>query len=377
METVIDFISKLFLAESWPARWQCGIWSSFHGWLYIGSSLAIWAAYFAIPFILAYFLYKRKDVPFSKVIWLFVAFIFACGATHFIDAMLFYYPAYRFSATVLLICAVVSWATVVALFKVIPKVLKFKSPDQLTNIINLKTNNLQLATNRLKRQNNQLLSFAHITSHDLRGPITNLITLVEMYKDEADQQRKEDYVNLLKSESQALLNTMDDLNEALKVRSSEGIESEPISFQAITKEVISSISTLVAQSKAIIHQDFDSLPVINYPKVYLHSILINLISNAIKYKHPNRSPEIWLRSFEIGNQQILTCSDNGIGLDMVKYGKKVFNLHKKFHGNSDARGVGLFLTKSQIESMGGSIKMESAVNKGSKFIVIFNDETTH
>src|SRR5690606_20878609 len=104
------------------ARWHCGFWSDFHGWLYIISSLAIWGAYFAIPYVLLVFIRKRKEeLPFAKIFWLFILFILACGTSHFVDATMFWFPAYRFSAFVLFLTALVSWFTVFGLIKVLPQ----------------------------------------------------------------------------------------------------------------------------------------------------------------------------------------------------------------------------------------------------------------
>src|ERR1041384_4019190 len=97
---VWEFFRGLFSTTQWPPRWYCGSWSDFHGWLYIISDIVIWAAYFLIPVFLVRFILSRKDFPFPKTIWLFVAFILFCGATHLIDALIFWVPVYRFSALV-------------------------------------------------------------------------------------------------------------------------------------------------------------------------------------------------------------------------------------------------------------------------------------
>ncbi|HSZ87074.1 MAG TPA: hypothetical protein VK787_13670, partial [Puia sp.] len=113
MKDITDFFKYFFNAENWPARWSCGKWSGFHGWLYILSDIAIWGAYFAIPIIIIIFIKNRKEkLPFKKVFWAFILFILACGTTHFVDAIMFWYPAYRLSAFLLLGTAIISWGTV-------------------------------------------------------------------------------------------------------------------------------------------------------------------------------------------------------------------------------------------------------------------------
>ncbi|QDU73043.1 Autoinducer 2 sensor kinase/phosphatase LuxQ [Bremerella volcania] len=127
----MNFFLNLFDTSDFPQRWYCGEWSAGHGWLHILSDVGIWAAYFAIPGLLAYFLSQRKDIPFRRVFLLFVAFIMLCGLTHLMDAIIFWWPAYRLSGLLKLSTAIVSWGTVVALIYHIPEVLRLRSPEEL------------------------------------------------------------------------------------------------------------------------------------------------------------------------------------------------------------------------------------------------------
>jgi signal transduction histidine kinase/CheY-like chemotaxis protein len=133
---MFDFLSRLFDTSGFPARWHCGSWTDGHGWLHILSDLVVWSAYLAIPCVLAYFMLRRKDLPFRLVFLLFGAFILACGSTHLMDAILFWWPAYRLSGVLKLITAVVSWATVFALASVVPKALTLRSPVELEREVN-------------------------------------------------------------------------------------------------------------------------------------------------------------------------------------------------------------------------------------------------
>lgn len=120
---MISFFRDLFDTNGFPARWHCGQWSAGHGWMHILSDIAIFGAYAAIPLALAYFIRQRKDVPFTPVVWLFIAFIASCGLTHLIEATIFWHPWYRFSGLMKAVTAVVSWMTVIALLKVLPSAL--------------------------------------------------------------------------------------------------------------------------------------------------------------------------------------------------------------------------------------------------------------
>ena len=128
MNEIIDFFQKLFDTADWPPRWVCGKWSDFHGWLYIGSDVTIWLAYFIIHVVIIWFVQKRPNVPFLPVFWLFAAFIIFCGATHILDAIIFWWPAYRLSALIKFLTAIISFATVFALIRDLPKLLDAKVP---------------------------------------------------------------------------------------------------------------------------------------------------------------------------------------------------------------------------------------------------------
>ena len=122
MQLPVADLGILFDTSDCPARWRCGHWTSVHGWFHILSDIAIAGAYSMIPLALAtYWWFKRAELAFPRLFWLFAAFIFSCGATHLVDAIIFYAPVYRFSALMKVITAVVSWGAVVALFRVAPK----------------------------------------------------------------------------------------------------------------------------------------------------------------------------------------------------------------------------------------------------------------
>ncbi|WP_441712243.1 PAS domain-containing protein [Fulvivirga ulvae] len=188
-----EFFAGLLNTESWPARWNCGIWTPFHGWLYILSDFMIWLAYFMIPLILGYYLYKKQDgIPFKFIFLLFIAFILFCGLTHFIDAVIFWWPVYRLSALVRFITAMVSMGTVFALVKVTPEVLKYKSPEALEKLVSeltalnrrLKDEILQRerAENELKRLNEDLEKKVDERTQDLKASNSILKRTNELFQ---------------------------------------------------------------------------------------------------------------------------------------------------------------------------------------------------
>jgi PAS domain S-box-containing protein len=131
----VDVLLKLFDTSDFQPRWHCGQWTSLHGWLHILSDLGVWSAYVAIPCVLGYFVIRRRDVPFRTIFWLFGAFILACGTTHLMDAVIFWWPAYRLAGLIKLLTACVSWVTVLALIPATPRALSMRSPDELSREI--------------------------------------------------------------------------------------------------------------------------------------------------------------------------------------------------------------------------------------------------
>ena len=131
MNQVTEFFSKLFDDSGFPPRWHCGKWTDFHGWLYIISDLMIWGAYFAIPTIIIRYITRKQEARFQRVYFLFASFILACGTTHLLDAITFWYPAYRLNALVRFGTGVVSWLTVFHLVKLLPVAFSLKTAEQL------------------------------------------------------------------------------------------------------------------------------------------------------------------------------------------------------------------------------------------------------
>lgn len=131
MHQIIDFFSKLFQTENWPARWEWGTWTEFHSWLYILSDLGIWVALFVFPFLLIRFIRKKPTIPLPSVFWTFVAFVIFCGLTYFIDIILFWWPGYRLSTLLRFVTAVILWITIIKFYKYIPTALTLRSAREV------------------------------------------------------------------------------------------------------------------------------------------------------------------------------------------------------------------------------------------------------
>ncbi len=374
MKDIIDFFKNFFLAENWPARWTCGKWTGFHGWLYIISDLAIWSAYFAIPLIIILFIQKRQqEIPFLKVFWLFTLFILACGTTHLLDAIMFWYPAYRISGFLLLGTAVISWATVFSLIKIMPQALSLKSPAQLEKIIIERTAELEQSNNDQIKLNRDLDNFVYSASHDLKSPINNIEGLVELLKTELNENRNLDNNFILEKIDYSLKRvkkTINSLTDVLKVQRNPYEDVEEVNFNELVKEILFENEELIKVSNAIFIKEFES-EVITYSRTGLKSILYNLITNAVKYRSDKRQPLIKIHTSIQNSKIVLTIEDNGLGIDLTKHREKLFEIFKRLHDHVEGSGIGLYIIKRFIEENKGTIEVFSELDKGTTFKIIF------
>ncbi len=131
MDQVVEFFSGILDTSSWPPRWHCGRWTDFHGWLYIISDLLVFSAYFTMPVLIVRYIAKQTSARFHKIYFLFAAFILACGFTHLLDAITFWYPVYRLSALARFITGIISWVTVYYLIRLLPTAFSLKTAAEL------------------------------------------------------------------------------------------------------------------------------------------------------------------------------------------------------------------------------------------------------
>ncbi len=230
---------------------------------------------------------------------------------------------------------------------------------------------LEVLTKRLTEQNVQLANFVHITSHNLRSPVSNLNSLLYLYKTAETEEDKNSLFEKFETVIIHLSSTLNTLVDALRIKENTDNEREIIQFEDVLSKTTEIISAQIIETGARIKGDFENALEIEYNSGYLESIFLNLLTNAIKYRTVGRPPKIELKTERINDQLVLTVSDNGMGIDLKRHRHKLFGLHKTFHRHTEAKGVGLFMTKTQIEKMGGTISAESEVGKGSIFTIKF------
>jgi PAS domain S-box-containing protein len=221
----------------------------------------------------------------------------------------------------------------------------------------------------VNEQNKRLLNFSYIVSHNLRAHSSNINSISSLLEETDSVQETKELTGLLKKVSESLNETMSNLNDVVNIQSNIHLTKEQLNLNNYIHSTIDVLSEQINLKKGTINNLVEDDVMVKYNPAYLESILLNFISNSLKYSHPDRTPIITLSFDKMKNE--MKISDNGLGIDLEKYGSSLFGMYKTFHQNKDAKGIGLFITKNQIEAMGGKIAVESEPNVGTTFTVHF------
>jgi PAS domain S-box-containing protein len=227
----------------------------------------------------------------------------------------------------------------------------------------------------LTQNNKDLKQFSYITSHNLRAPISNLTGLLNLIEDIpiTDVELSEILGGFKKSTS--LLNeTINDLTKVMIIKDKSSVQKEDVILEEVFENIFNQLNFQIEANLPILKINFVNAPTVRINKPYMESILLNLLTNAIKYKSENRILRIAIESNIVNDKTVLTFSDNGIGIDLKRNHDKVFGLYQRFHDYPDSKGLGLYLVKSQVEAMGGTISIESTVNKGTTFTLTLKNK---
>src|SRR5690606_38688902 len=226
----------------------------------------------------------------------------------------------------------------------------------------------------LTQNNKDLKQFSYITSHNLRAPLSNLIGLLDLIEDmPVENEELNEIINGFSKSTHLLNETINDLVKVVIIKDNPSIEKEEVTIKDVFENVFNQLSYMIGLHKPIIKIELKKMTLVNMNKAYLESILLNLLTNAIKYRSTNRQLKINISSKEIGSNTVLIFKDNGIGIDLVRNAEKIFGLYQRFHNYPDSKGLGLYLVKSQVETMGGTISVQSEVNKGTTFTLTFKN----
>lgn len=237
------------------------------------------------------------------------------------------------------------------------------------NDIKLLQQELAKSNDVILQQNKRLANFANVVAHDLRSYAGNLRSLINLHDKAEDKVEEAVLIGMIKELSAGFSSMVEHLSEMVKIQSLDKDKYQSCNLILYLTAALNSLSLQIKSLDASILTDVKpELQVLAYP-AYLESILLNLLSNALKYRHPGRPPKISIDTVFTDTHLQIRIKDNGTGIDLQKHGKDLFGMCKTFNGNPDARGIGLFITKFQIEALGGHIHVDSEIGQGSCFTV--------
>lgn len=421
---MFEFFRRLFISTDFMPHGHCYLWQADILWLTVLGDGLTGMAYFSLPFMLFYIIKERRDIVHRNVFILFGCFIMACGATHFIDIWTVWFPTYRIASIVTMLTGIVSVLAAVTLYKALPEILALPSTTQLesTNLelrrqviekenaqsalrqandelesrVQKRTAQLIKANRELEKEieirkkaerdlinkngeliriNGDLDNFVYCASHDLKSPVANAEGLVTALREELPGAKEEiaNLINRLEKSISQMHHTIGDLSEVSSLeRKADGQDFNLLTFEAVLENVKLDLAPKIEESGAEITTDFTAASNIYFTHKNLKSILFNLVSNAIKYRSPDRKPQINITTADAGNYVVLAVADNGIGIDLPKHEKKIFSLFKRLHDDKiEGSGVGLFIVKRIMEYNQGRVEVKSTPGEGTTFKVFF------
>jgi len=226
----------------------------------------------------------------------------------------------------------------------------------------------------LTKINNDLKQLTYSTSHDLRLPVSNLLSVFSLLDISKIQDEETlEFIGMLKSSTESLKDTLNNYVDALSQKNVLNVYTQELDLNDCFNTALRSLNSLIQNSKAKIRVDFSECGKIKFNKAYLESIFLNLITNSIKYTNTDCFPIISIYSKVENGVKQLIFTDEGLGFDMEKVKDRIFGFNQKFHNHTDSKGIGLYLVHSHVTSLGGRIAVESKLNEGARFIISFRD----
>ncbi|TLD69989.1 response regulator [Phragmitibacter flavus] len=386
---MLHFFSNLFNTDGFVPRWNCGDWSEGHGWLHVVSDLMVFAAYFAIPLTLWYFIaLKKHQVPFTLLFFLFGAFIFFCGVTHLIDATLFWQPWYRLSGLVKLITALVSWTTVIALFRVMPRALALPGMEEMNKRLQAEISQRReaeeerenlLTLERTAREKAEHASrmkeeFVAVLSHELRTPLSAILGYTTLLREQTSADHAlSQHLEVIERNALSQKRLIEDLLDTNRIIAGKmRLDVQSMDLGMVVESALDTLRPQAMAKGVRLGKVTDGCTVsLRGDPVRMQQVVWNLVSNAIKFTPSGGRIDVRLE--RVNSHVEITIEDTGIGIpedDLTS----IFDRFTQVDSSSTRRhgglGLGLAIAKTLVELHGGSVVAKSpGVGKGSTFRV--------
>ncbi len=241
--------------------------------------------------------------------------------------------------------------------------------EDIVDAFNGMAEKLQKAQSDIDR----FVNFSYRTAHDLKAPIQNMKSLLGMLdRDKISSSHYDTVLNNARRSAVRLETTVNALIEFNKVREQLGTKKENLDFELVLKEAIGNLVVQIKDSNARIRKDFKTCPTVFYPKQHLRSILQNLLSNALKYRDPDKDLMIEIKTAKIDGHVVLIVRDNGLGFDAIKHGEEIMKPFIRLHTHTDGTGLGMHIINTILNYHKGNIKVESEPKRGAKFVLQLN-----
>ncbi len=381
---MLDFFQKLFKSDFMPHGF-CYSWNPGVMWLHLSSDALIALSYYLIPVGLFYLMWKRRDLAYEYywIVVLFSIFIFSCGTTHLMQIWTLWHGTYRLEGVLKALTASSSFLTALLFLRIIPRALKLPSAAQLSDLnatlesrVNERTAELAMANEALegmnltlRRANEDLNRFAYSASHDLQEPIRMVAIYSELLNrrmGESLDEKAQRYMAFVTDGAARMEALVKGLLTYAQIGHQQPSDRVSVDSAGILSEVLTVLEPTIQEYGATVTGG--SLPVVAIAEVHLTQVLQNLLSNSLKYRHPERPPVVSLAAKDEGSFWQFSIEDNGIGIE-PEYREYVFGLFKRLHANHrfEGSGIGLSICERVVDLYGGRIWVESASGEGSRF----------
>lgn len=361
---------------------HCYLWKPGVLWLHVLSDGLITLSYYSIPVALIYFVRKRKDLVFNWMFILFAAFIFWCGTTHFMAIWVTWNPNYWIDGSVKAVTAGVSVVTAIALWPLIPRALRYPSPEQLRHVNEALLTQIQERTRteamlselnqslerRVNERTRHLEEFSYAVSHDLREPLRAMAGYAYLLKKRANGLDEEcsGFLEQMIAAGGRMDRLISDLLVYARVGRS-GVDIEEIDLQEMVKEVLHDLRALREQTGALV--EIGALPHVRTRVAIVRQVFQNLLANAMKHgAAEGRSPRIQVGSARDGGEWRVEVADDGPGIP-PEHHARIFKVFQRLRRGDDSEGTGIGLAVSLkiVESLGGRLWVESDGKRGTRF----------